>query len=134
MGPYLAGVYRWDNDLLAAVLGEGEVEVVDITTPGLLVHTEVEDGGEGGGVGGGEHGLRKGAQWNERVSRDMGDRWKVGKTSNTPWTLPCSFPPSDLSSPSPRLCHLHHRRAITRGPLPPPLLARLGAAAAHTRG
>ena len=115
--PFLAGVYRWDNDLLAQLLSLRDVEVVDISSPGLALHLGGAAAGGAGGAGVGEnHGTRKGAEWNERLSREAGNRWKVGRTANAAWALPCAStphsPPSPASAASPeasRACELEWR-------------------------
>ena len=107
--PYLAGVYRWDNDLLAQALLD-DVDTIDITNARLLTHPTVA----GPISTGEEHGRRKGAEYNERLSAHR--PWKHGRTTNARWALPCSSSPKDRScelrrrEESPELRYLRHSR------------------------
>ncbi len=74
--PFLAGVYRWDNWLLTTLILNDDINVVDATQKGLVIHQQSDVKGE-------EHSKRTGSDFNDRiVKQKVGSLYKIGHILN----------------------------------------------------
>ena len=75
--PFLAGVYRWDNWLLTTLILKDDTQVVDATTPGLVIHQQMVDREAA------PHPNRTGSSHNDLIVKEkIGSLYKIGHINN----------------------------------------------------
>ena len=103
--PFLAGVYRWDNFLLAHFILRGDIAVVDVTQHGLIVHQELTSL---------NHNKRRGAEYNDALVKSVSGRdYLLGHVDNADYQLKCHHHTANDSFDDAYDCELIENRSVS---------------------
>ena len=96
--PFIAGVYRWDQWLLAQLILGDHVDTFDITNTVTLIHIDKSKS---------QHSARAGSAHNDQIVKQLGgNTYKIGMIENTKYAVQGTICPDCHVMPNPNITDL----------------------------